>query len=981
MDPHDLQRLQFEWEAHSDSYTIGKTGDGPIMIVNYSLPNMKPGDHDLRSVGYEIMELLKEVEDKMPPFRAIFSPHDNPNLPTDWELRNQAIKHAAAGTFLDINDPPPVKLNGWVASCPPTSPAVINPLDLDAPAPSPIIKTFIHSHRLAMDPCLHPSHLLLHGQFLSHNKGPVPHRFMPPQFSHSSTTLHHDITPAMPINWIEDLAEDWNPKWEERRDERLQWRGTNTGIWHAQETRWREAHRARTVMWAGTRGAGGNGDVVVLGAGRENQRVGKGETVKWARWAPAMLDVAFAGVPGSCAPDLCEELKKVFEWRKPLDMIAAGDYKYVLDVDGHGWSSRFKRLITSNSLIFKATVYPEWFTDRIAPWVHYIPVQLDLSDLADSLTFFRGDPTGDGAHDDLAKKIAMAGREWSLRFWRKEDLTAYMFSHHNHLQWSRMDNDARPPTIAYLANIAVDNFWDDSKELKYWLRMAEKLRKEAQVCYDDGDLQTAFIKFARASVLVMEHLPAHRDYTTLLTPDQRRNLHLTTMRIHGECLKNGKYMMERMAEIRPILLQRVTDWDHAHQARTPKTEVRFGETQVLPSVEEHIRAVNAKLDLEDKQDAELRRTAALHAAQKAAAAGDEERMRRQRQREDEVRERMLRQQVEERARHLRQQEEMRQREEEIRRKNEQKRKEKVEIARRQQEADQAAQSIRQTISANNPGVTVAPSSYAQPTAPSPYIEPYRLPLESPATMYDGDTTDSDSSQSSRRRVGSIEYPSRPPARGGSISYPSPITTTSLPPAEARIQYPQLMTQHQQRQGYQPAFDNAFQSSSYPRPMPLPPHRMPHPQPAPIPSPTIHQPAYPGPSRPAPPPPPSQQQPQKLNEPPRLTKDGLRHVNLPRECLSRFISIAMANTSKNLETCGLLLGRDRGHKYAVTTLLIPKQHATSDTCTMDEEELVMQFTEERGLITLGWISTRMQDSSACSANHSLSSVHRNPVQSM
>ncbi|KAG5733417.1 hypothetical protein E4T56_gene4120, partial [Termitomyces sp. T112] len=397
MDPQDLQRLQFDWEAHFDSYTIGKKKDGPIMIVNFSLPAIQPNTFDLRDGGYQIMELLKDVEDKIPPFRAIFSPHDNPNLHIDWELKDQALKHAAVGTFLDINDPPPVKLDGWISSCSPTSPAVLGPLDLDAPAPIPKAKTFIHTHKLVMDPCLHPSLLLLHGQFLSHNKGPVPHRFMPPQFSYSPTMLHHDITPAMPINWLEDLAEDWNPKWEERRDERLQWRGMNTGIWHAQDTRWKEAQRARAIMWAGIGRVGGDGNVTVLKAGTEDQRVGKGETVKWARWAPAMLDVAFAGVPGGCAPGTCEELERVFEWRKPLDMIAAGNYKYVLDIDGNGWSSRFKRLITSNSLIFKSTIYPEWFTDRIAPWIHYIPVQVDLSDLADSLTFFRGDPNGEGA--------------------------------------------------------------------------------------------------------------------------------------------------------------------------------------------------------------------------------------------------------------------------------------------------------------------------------------------------------------------------------------------------------------------------------------------------------------------------------------------------------------------------------------------------------------------------------------------------------
>ncbi|KAI0827355.1 Mov34-domain-containing protein [Trametes gibbosa] len=83
---------------------------------------------------------------------------------------------------------------------------------------------------------------------------------------------------------------------------------------------------------------------------------------------------------------------------------------------------------------------------------------------------------------------------------------------------------------------------------------------------------------------------------------------------------------------------------------------------------------------------------------------------------------------------------------------------------------------------------------------------------------------------------------------------------------------------------------------------------------------------------------------------------LRTIKLPRECLSRFLSIARINTLQNRETCGLLLGKDRGTKFVVTTLLIPKQHSTSDTCMMDEEELVLQFTEERHLITLGWIHT-------------------------
>ena len=88
----------------------------------------------------------------------------------------------------------------------------------------------------------------------------------------------------------------------------------------------------------------------------------------------------------------------------------------------------------------------------------------------------------------------------------------------------------------------------------------------------------------------------------------------------------------------------------------------------------------------------------------------------------------------------------------------------------------------------------------------------------------------------------------------------------------------------------------------------------------------------------------------------LDRRSLKTVNFPREVLPRFISIASLNTSRNRETCGLLLGKQKGEKYLVTTLLIPKQHSTSDTCTMDEEELVLEFTEKRSLMTLGWIHT-------------------------
>jgi len=56
-----------------------------------------------------------------------------------------------------------------------------------------------------------------------------------------------------------------------------------------------------------------------------------------------------------------------------------------------------------------------------------VPVNLDLSDLYDSLTFFRGDLYSEDAHEELAARIALAGRAWAKTFWREEDMNAYMF--------------------------------------------------------------------------------------------------------------------------------------------------------------------------------------------------------------------------------------------------------------------------------------------------------------------------------------------------------------------------------------------------------------------------------------------------------------------------------------------------------------------------------------------------------------------------
>lgn len=244
---------------------------------------------------------------------------------------------------IDVDKPPPTKHDGWVAACPSHSPARTEHINYGGkPTPAERPRTFIHDHRASMDPCHHTSHLLLHGQFISHRKGPVPHPRLIPQFSYAPTLLHQDITPAVPIAWGPDIfpRED-DPEWNERYDARLQWRGTNTGIWHTQGIHWEMAQRARLVQWAGDgrfEGRGSLGEnITVLPPVDEGMPVGEPFQVRKASWAPGMVDVAFAGEPLSCSPETCEQLAEVFEWRKRHNMHTAGKYKYFMDVSGCGF--------------------------------------------------------------------------------------------------------------------------------------------------------------------------------------------------------------------------------------------------------------------------------------------------------------------------------------------------------------------------------------------------------------------------------------------------------------------------------------------------------------------------------------------------------------------------------------------------------------------------------------------------------------------
>ncbi|KAJ7194674.1 glycosyl transferase family 90-domain-containing protein [Mycena pura] len=113
--------------------------------------------------------------------------------------------------------------------------------------------------------------------------------------------------------------------------------------------------------------------------------------------------------------DLCGEECDAEAIKKEYDIAHASfpredvyKYKYVFDVDGNSFSGRYLGLLRSGTLVFKSTIFLEYFGDWLRPFEHYIPVLPDLSDLVEKLEWAI-------AHDEEAQKIQQAGQAFAER--------------------------------------------------------------------------------------------------------------------------------------------------------------------------------------------------------------------------------------------------------------------------------------------------------------------------------------------------------------------------------------------------------------------------------------------------------------------------------------------------------------------------------------------------------------------------------------
>jgi len=134
-------------------------------------------------------------------------------------------------------------------------------------------------------------------------------------------------------------------------------------------------------------------------------------------------------------------------------------HKFLVDIDGMGYSGRFFSFLESDSAVIKSTVYREFFEQWIQPWLHFIPLSASYQEIYNIHGFFAGaTPSALQAVNSSAldlspakrrsidgdrrlRRIARAGKQWKRTMGRRVDMEAYVFR--LVLEYVRLSSDDR----------------------------------------------------------------------------------------------------------------------------------------------------------------------------------------------------------------------------------------------------------------------------------------------------------------------------------------------------------------------------------------------------------------------------------------------------------------------------------------------------------------------------------------------------------
>ncbi|ODV88546.1 glycosyltransferase family 90 protein [Tortispora caseinolytica NRRL Y-17796] len=246
-----------------------------------------------------------------------------------------------------------------------------------------------------------------------------------PAFSTSKTSLNNDILlpgdkyrlgqGSYGYNEKHDL--DWNHKMDE-----IVWRGVLTGGF-LQKSNFRTLHRLRMIDTFNATYTDRIPDTVFCertnAAGNKVYEECEVDLTEYLK-EHSNIGLTSIHLPGG---EMLEPYYDVLEGIPSEDQFKR---KYLIDVDGHAHSARFKSFLESKSLPFKATIFREWHDSRLIPWLHYVPLDVGIADAKKLVTYFSGLEGVIEPHQGLAERIALNGRKHAEMVLRNEDIDVYI---------------------------------------------------------------------------------------------------------------------------------------------------------------------------------------------------------------------------------------------------------------------------------------------------------------------------------------------------------------------------------------------------------------------------------------------------------------------------------------------------------------------------------------------------------------------------
>nr|WVH01970.1 glycosyl transferase family 90 protein [Naematelia aurantialba] len=434
-DPGTACTAEQDWEP-SDWHTRGK---GMIKVRGGGA--WKYRSNNTLSLLLPILPLMPPAMfTQNPPLEVVFSIDDGPRCLMHDSFRERS---ESLGRQMKLWSPPQLVAAenamrwtyGWQWTCPEESPLrrqntdmvlndLVHDLNLDSgdgTSHGPP-KSFIADFDRSIDVCHNADMMGLHNMLI--NDQSRASKEIEPIIVTCKTARNSDLIGA-PLDSVWEGV-DFVP-WEEKPIGKAFWRGSATGVWHSTKIPWRQAQRERLHFMVH------NDTDDKLPILLDKSAAGGGletEMLSIREMNHAWFDAGLTGGPHQCSKEdgTCDDMNREIKWMGRVRKEDAAKYKYVIDVDGNGWSSRFRRLLAGNNVVLKSTLFPEWFQEILIPWYHYVPVKLDYSDMYDILAFFNGSPDGSVAgRDDLAKEIALNGWKFTQERWRMEDMQSYMF--------------------------------------------------------------------------------------------------------------------------------------------------------------------------------------------------------------------------------------------------------------------------------------------------------------------------------------------------------------------------------------------------------------------------------------------------------------------------------------------------------------------------------------------------------------------------